>query len=67
MKATHIAGLFLISLSLSCSQSDPEDVLGRQGDEGILRLPLDVKIFENSVMGPGPELFLRSLRRCLGR
>ncbi|HAE12906.1 MAG TPA: hypothetical protein DCG24_01675 [Bacteroidetes bacterium] len=58
MKATHIAGLFLISLSLSCSQSDPEDVLGRQGDEVNFSGYLwDVKIFENSVMGPGPNYF----------
>ncbi|KRP10244.1 MAG: hypothetical protein ABR95_10540 [Sphingobacteriales bacterium BACL12 MAG-120813-bin55] len=54
--------LLLVSITttgfLGCEQSDPEDVLGRIGDVVYFSgYEWDVKIYENTQQGPGPNWF----------
>ena len=59
MKTHYYISIFLVLLGLGCKQSNPEDILGRVGDEVTFAgRKWDVK-WGNEPMGPGPNMFSR--------
>lgn len=59
MKTHYYSLIFLVLLGMGCKQSNPEDVLGRVGDEVTFAgRKWDVK-WGNEPMGPGPNMFSR--------